>query len=130
MYYENTDGVKITVTPNYVPEHSYPDISRYLHIYNVKIENTSDSPIQILERHWVIVDGSGNREEVNGEGIIGEQPSLSPGESFEYSSGCPLTTPTGNMRGSYTIKLANGKTKKVKIPLFFLRDYDNSETLN
>ena len=122
MYCEITKNIRIEVEPAYLPEQSQPHSNYYYFSYKVKITNLRDSTVQLLNRYWLIIDGNGMSHEVKGPGVVGHQPQLSPGESFEYSSFCPLPTPTGNMRGSYEMAGENNELFDVKIPLFFLRD--------
>lgn len=121
MYSETTNEIEVSVQPFYVEERSKPDLSYFFYAYQVQIINRGTVPLQIVERHWIITDGHGHVEEVTGEGVVGLQPLLGPGETFEYTSACPLRTPTGNMRGSYILKDDEGKRTNVAIPLFFLR---------
>ena len=125
MYREITREIQIEVEPAFVPEQSHPREGYFFFSYKVRITNLGGAPTQLVSRHWVITDGNGEVHEVEGPGVIGQQPNLAPGESFEYSSYCPLPTPTGNMRGSYWMLDASGKRFPVKIPLFFLRDIRN-----
>lgn len=125
MYREISQGIEVVVEPEYVPERSFPEKNYFYFAYRVKISNLSDSIAQLMERKWVITDGFGIAHEVRGPGVIGEQPQLEPGEFFEYTSFCPLPTPTGNMRGTYRMVDEVGKEFEVKIPLFFLRDLRN-----
>jgi len=122
MYYEVTQGIRVEVEPTYVPEQSKPELNYFVFSYRVKIVNVSDKPCQLLSRHWVITDGNGTVHEVKGPGVVGHQPKLAPQEAFEYSSFCPLPTPTGNMRGTYQMVDQSEMAYDVKIPLFFLRD--------
>jgi ApaG protein len=122
MYYESTQGIEVEVTPEFIPGESNPLESRFLFSYNITIRNKGETEVQLLTRHWIITDGAGVVREVKGPGVIGEQPKLRPGEKFEYSSFCPLTTPTGNMRGTFQMVNHLGAQFDVKIPLFFLRD--------
>lgn len=123
MYRDTTRSIQIDVEPSFVPEESHPTENYYFFSYKVKITNLGDRETQLVSRHWVITDGNGETHEVEGPGVIGKQPSLAPGESFEYSSFCPLPTPTGNMRGKYwMVEEGSGERYSVRIPLFFLRD--------
>lgn len=123
MYREITNGIQIEVEPEFIPEQSKPEQGYYFFNYRVRIQNLSDNQRQLINRFWVITDGSGKKEKVYGPGVVGKQPSLAPGESFEYSSFCPLPTPTGNMRGEYEmLDLTTGEKFRARIPLFFLRD--------
>jgi len=122
MYQEITEGIEIRVEPQFVPENSNPSHHYFFFSYRVEIRNLSEQSAQLLNRHWVIRDGNGVVREVDGEGVVGHQPILNPGESFTYTSFCPLPTPTGNMRGSYEMMRADGVSVHAKIPLFFLRN--------
>jgi ApaG protein len=121
MYKEVTRGVQVTVEPTYLEEHSKPQGSQFVFAYKVKIENHGDMSVQLISRHWIITDGKGHVEEVRGPGVVGEHPKLEPGQIYEYSSFCPLPTPTGNMRGSYQMLASSGEKYDVSIPLFFFR---------
>ena len=96
-----TRGVRVQVTPRYSPEHSNPPRQEWFFLYKVRITNDGDATVQLLTRHWVITDAEGEVQEVRGPGVVGEQPILEPGQSFEYTSGCPLSTSFGSMHGSY-----------------------------
>jgi len=122
MYCEVTQGIKVEVEPKYEPEQSDPEKAQFVFSYHVKITNESAPTARLMNRHWIITDGFGRVHEVKGPGVIGEQPVLAPGESFEYSSFCPLPTPTGNMRGTYEMVDEEKRSYSVRIPLFFLRD--------
>ncbi len=118
-----THGVQIEVESRFVPENSDIDSHQFLFAYEIRITNKSDDRVQLLSRHWVITDGLGRVEEVKGPGVIGQQPWIEPGETFEYESFCPLSTPTGSMRGSYEMTSVSGtnpKTFSAEIPQFFL----------
>ena len=120
MYTETTRDIRITVRPIYLDQHSAPDENRYVWAYHVRIENDSPATVQLLTRHWVITDGRGARHSVEGEGVVGEQPVIAPGGSFDYVSGCPLATPTGAMQGSYHMIAEDGSAFDVDIPRFAL----------
>jgi ApaG protein len=122
VYREVTRNIQIDVEPAFVPEESNPEKAYFFFSYRVRITNLGEQPTQLLSRHWVITDGHGETHEVEGPGVIGKQPELEPGESFEYSSFCPLPTPTGNMRGKYWMINSKGERFSVNIPVFFLRD--------
>ena len=124
MYAETTNDIEVKVTPFFVPEQSLPEVGRYLYGYHVTITNRGQAEAKLVSRHWIITDGHSRVEEVKGEGVVGLQPLLKPGETFEYTSACPLTTPTGNMRGSYHMVDRDGRRLTVRIPLFFLRHPD------
>jgi ApaG protein len=121
MYRETTEEVQIDVRPQYHAEKSKPEAKQYFFSYLVRVTNLSDAPTQLVSRRWVITDGAGEVHEVEGPGVIGEQPWIEPGKTFEYESFCPLPTPTGNMRGHYRMERKDGKKFDAKIPLFFLR---------
>lgn len=123
MYVEETRKILVVAEPQYLPEQSRPEQSLYVYAYTVTISNRGPEAVQLLSRHWLITDGTGSTREVKGEGVIGQQPVLQPGESYQYSSFSPIATPTGNMRGSYTMKvLPSEETFQARIPLFFLRE--------
>lgn len=103
-----TRGIRIVVRPRYLPEQSAPDAGQYLFAYHITVRNEGQETVQLLSRHWVITDGEGHIEEVRGPGVVGKQPTLRPGEQFEYTSGCPLTTPVGSMRGAFTMQRLDG----------------------
>ncbi len=120
MYKAVTRGISVTVTPRYMPEESSPGESHYFFAYTVEIINTSLERVQLKTRYWKITDGEGHVQEVRGAGVVGEQPVLGPGESFSYTSGCPLTTPSGTMQGSYMMETTSGETFNAEIPAFSL----------
>ncbi|HEX7156656.1 MAG TPA: Co2+/Mg2+ efflux protein ApaG [Burkholderiaceae bacterium] len=111
---------KVSVRSRFVPERSNPADDQYLFAYTIQVANSGEVRARLLSRHWVITDGSGHVEEVRGPGVVGEQPHLSPGESFEYTSACPLPTPYGTMRGSYQCEADDGTRFDVPIPEFVL----------
>jgi ApaG protein len=115
-----TDGIRVTVKSAYRPERSQPAQRRWLFTYTVRIGNEGDAPAQLVARHWVITDATGAREEVAGEGVVGQQPRLAPGEAFEYTSFCVLETPHGSMRGSYRMIRGDGSTFDARIAPFAL----------
>lgn len=104
-----TRGVRVTVQPRYVAEQSEPDRAHYLFAYQVTIRNEGPTAVQLKSRHWIITNGEGKVEEVRGAGVVGEQPTLAPGDSFTYTSGCPLGTPVGTMHGSYQMVTEDGE---------------------
>ncbi|HQR57368.1 MAG TPA: Co2+/Mg2+ efflux protein ApaG [Burkholderiaceae bacterium] len=110
----------VDVRPQYLVEHSNPDEQRYVFAYTVTIRNTGEHTAQLISRHWIITDGNNAVEEVRGAGVVGEQPVLQPGEAFEYTSGCPLPTPVGSMRGSYQCVADDGTAFEAPIPEFVL----------
>jgi ApaG protein len=119
-YTQTTRGVRITVSPRFLPERSEPDQGRWFWAYGVTIENTGEETVTLVSRHWRIIDARNRVEDVHGPGVVGEQPVLQPGESFEYTSGCPLETPSGAMQGSYQMITASGESFDAEIPAFSL----------
>jgi ApaG protein len=110
----------VSVRPQFVPEHSEPDEDKFLFAYTVTIRNTGEIAAQLISRHWIITDANNKIEEVKGLGVVGEQPLLQPGEAFEYTSGCPIATPVGSMRGSYQCVAEDGTRFEAAIPEFVL----------
>ncbi len=115
-----TAGVRVVVRARYSPEHSAPSASRWFFLYTIQISNVGDTTVQLLNRHWTIVDGTGHTEEVHGPGVVGEQPTLEPGQAFEYTSGCPLPTPFGSMAGIFEMQRADGTGFEAEVALFQL----------
>jgi len=115
-----TDGVRVGATGYYLPDESEPDDRRFVFGYTIVIVNTGDEPVQLLTRHWVIIDALGRREEVQGDGVVGQQPRLMPGKAFKYQSFCPLKTPWGTMEGSYRLRTDSGEEFDAHIGRFFL----------
>jgi len=120
MFSEVTRDISITVRPLFLEDESSPDHNRYVWAYHVVIENHGDETVQLRTRYWRIVDATGLVQEVRGDGVIGEQPVLAPGAAYEYTSGTPLTTPSGFMGGSYQMETKTGEMFDVKIPTFSL----------
>lgn len=120
MFEATTENIKIEVHPTYFREESDPQKPIYCFRYRVKITNLSPVSVQLMHRHWIIIDGAGQTEEVQGPGVIGQQPVINPGMVFEYESFCPLSTPTGSMHGSYQMVRPNGDKLDVMIPQFLL----------
>ena len=110
----------VSVRPQYLVEHSNPDEQHYVFAYTVTIRNTGEHTAQLVSRHWIITDGNNEIEEVRGDGVVGEQPVLQPGQAFEYTSGCPLPTPVGSKRGSYQCVADDGTAFEAPIPEFVL----------
>jgi len=115
-----TDGVRVEVESQYSAEHS--TAGQWFFLYTIRITNEGDDTVQLLSRHWIIRDATGKVEEVQGPGVVGEQPVLEPGEAFEYTSGCPLTTPFGSMEGTYEMVTAGGERFDAAIAEFVLRE--------
>ena len=117
-----TQGIRVTVECRYAPEHSQPQRDQWFFLYTIRIANEGGQEVQLLSRHWVIRDATGRVEEVRGPGVVGENPVLEPGESFEYTSGCPLATPFGSMEGTYEMVTAKGERFDARIARFSLRE--------
>lgn len=126
VYEAQTAGVTVRVTPGYLPDQSSRERGRYVWSYTVEIENRGAREIQLVSRHWIITDGLNRTEEVRGAGVVGEQPSLKPGEAYRYASACPLGTPSGLMRGAYQMLTPDGEMFEVAIPQFSL-DLPNAD---
>ena len=120
MYSMITKDIEITVEPEYLADRSTPDEGRYFWAYTIEIANNGSRTVQLVSRHWIILDAHGRREEVRGAGVVGEQPILKAGETFRYTSGCPLTTPSGIMSGTYRMVDEDGRSFDVVIPTFSL----------
>lgn len=120
MYSQITRSIKVTVKPFYLEDQSSPADDHYVWAYQVRIENCGGETVQLRRRHWRITDNRGQMQEVRGPGVVGEQPVLRPGESFEYTSGTPLATPSGIMVGTYDMETREGETFAVAIPAFSL----------
>jgi ApaG protein len=120
MYSEVTNSIKISVDPIFMEDQSEPEDFHYVWAYHVSIENQGVDTVQLMRRHWHITDSQGRIHEVRGEGVVGEQPVLEPGETFEYTSGTPLATPSGFMVGSYQMVDKAGSSFSVSVPAFSL----------
>lgn len=120
MYSAETRDIRVSVDPVYLQDQSSPGDSRYVWAYRVRIENNSAETVQLRTRHWRITDSLGRRHEVRGPGVVGVEPVLMPGDSFEYTSGTPLTAPSGIMVGSYEMETPTGERFEVAIPAFSL----------
>ena len=120
MYENETRGIRISVEPDYLEDQSEPYDDHYVWAYTIRIDNTSSDVVQLKTRHWRITDSQGRTEVVNGDGVVGEQPMLFPGDVFEYTSGAPLTTPSGLMVGSYGMETMAGEHFEAAIPAFSL----------
>lgn len=117
-----TRGVRVHVASQYAPERSSPSNNQWFFLYTVKISNEGPEAVQLITRHWIITDGTGHVEEVRGPGVVGQQPTLAPGEAFEYTSGCPLPTPFGVMEGTYQMMTAGGEQFDARIAPFTLSE--------
>jgi ApaG protein len=117
-----TNNVRVEVESQYVPQRSQPFQNKWFFSYTVRITNEGDQTVQLLSRHWIITDCTGHTEEVKGAGVVGETPVLGPGETFQYTSACPLETATGVMRGTYQMVTEDGQHFDVEIAPFALRE--------
>lgn len=117
---QTTGDIVVRVSVSFLPEQSEPERGRWFWAYHIRIENKGEEPVQLLTRRWIITDGRGVQHCVEGEGVVGEQPVIQPAAAYDYVSGCPLSTPTGAMQGSYQMLVANGQTFEVAIPRFAL----------
>jgi ApaG protein len=115
-----TNGIRVSATGFYVPGESVPAEGRYLFGYRVEITNEGNAAVTLRRRHWIIIDGEGTEEEVRGDGVVGQQPRLAPGEGFKYTSYCPLTTEWGTMEGTYEFETDTGERMAAKIGRFYL----------
>ena len=120
MYSAVTREIRVQVEPVYLDDQSEPDNAQYVWAYRVQIENEGTETVQLLTRYWHITDGMGRVQEVRGAGVVGEQPVLNPGESYEYTSGTPLPTPSGIMKGSYQMSTPSGDKFDIEVPAFSL----------
>ena len=118
---QTTEGIRVSAQPFYLPEQSGGDAGRFVFTYHVRIDNVGDRAAQLVWRHWYIHDPVGGDQEVEGEGVVGQQPRLEPGESFEYQSFCVLQGPEGHMEGSYQFSRPDGTNFRARIPRFLLR---------
>ncbi len=117
-----TRGVRVNVESEYAPDLSRPHQGQWFFRYTIQIQNEGEETVQLLSRHWIIADATGHVEEVKGPGVVGKQPVLKPGEAFEYTSGCPLQTPFGSMRGSYQMVTTGGENFNIDIAPFSLAE--------
>jgi ApaG protein len=130
MYQSVTRNIEVTVKPEYLADRSSPATGEYFWAYTIEITNRGTETVQLRTRHWRITDGAGRRQEVRGPGVVGKEPVLKPGDSFEYTSGVPLPTPSGFMTGSYGMVTADGERFDIAIPTFSLDGPETKRTLN
>jgi ApaG protein len=130
MYRAVTRQIEVTVEPNFLPERSSAEQSKYFWSYTIVITNSSDETVQLRERYWIITDASGHQQHIRGEGVVGEQPVLAPGERFEYTSGVPLSTASGIMAGRYQMVSESGERFEIEVPTFSLDSPDIKRVLN
>ncbi|MFW0776662.1 MAG: Co2+/Mg2+ efflux protein ApaG [Rickettsiales bacterium] len=120
MYSCTTRNISVTVIPQYLADQSEPEDAHYVWAYTIQLENMGEETVQLINRHWHITDGNGVVQEVHGEGVIGEQPVLEPGDTYQYTSGVPLTTSSGIMKGHYEMQVDEKEMFLVEIPAFSL----------
>ena len=130
MYRAVTRKIEVKVVPRFLPERSSPDNSYFFWAYTVAITNSGSETVQLRTRHWRITDALGRLQEVKGAGVVGEEPILKAGQSFEYTSGVPLPTPSGFMTGTYGMVAADGEGFDIQIPAFSLDSVQEKRTLN
>lgn len=130
MYRAVTRNIEVTVTPRFMPDRSSPGSGHYFWAYTIEISNLGNETVQLKTRTWQITDAQGREQEVRGAGVVGEEPILGPGESFEYTSGVPLQTPSGFMAGSYGMVTADGEQFDIEIPAFSLDSGSAGRTIN
>lgn len=130
MYEQTTEGISVKVSSSFLPERSDPEEGRWMFAYTVEIVNGSPVEVQLVSRYWHITDANGRVEEVRGPGVVGEQPILSPGDSFTYTSGCPLRTSSGILKGTFRMQCDDGRFVDVGIPAFSLDAPAGQRVLN
>ncbi|KJV09677.1 ApaG [Elstera litoralis] len=130
MYSATTNAITVTVQPTFLEDQSEPQAGRFVWAYHIRINNGGNRTVQLLNRHWEITDGIGRRQEVHGTGVVGEQPVLKPGQTFEYTSGTPLTTPSGIMVGTYQMEAEDGERFDIAVPAFSLDSPHQAVRLN
>lgn len=130
MYRATTRNIEVTVTPRFLTERSSPDKGYFFWAYEIEISNRGSETVQLKTRHWKITDANGKLQEVRGAGVVGETPVLKPGESFEYTSGVPLPTPSGFMTGTYGMVTEAGENFDIEIPAFSLDSAHARRTIN
>ena len=129
-YAASTGAITVRVAPRYLPDQSDPERDYFVWAYHVRVENHGDQPVQLLARHWIITDGHGRIDEIEGDGVVGVQPLIGPGGAYDYVSGCPLPTPHGVMQGRYHMRWSDGLGLDVAIPSFRLEMPGNVAGLN
>lgn len=130
MYQAMTENIRVTVKPEFLEAQTRPEEGKYVWAYTVTVENHGHETVTLLTRHWIITDALGRRQDVRGDGVVGEQPTLAPGQKFEYTSGCPLSTPSGMMVGSYGMITSTGRPFDVAIPAFSLDSPHDRHSVN
>jgi ApaG protein len=129
-FVSHSHDIEVSVASFYLADQSAPEQGRYVWSYRIRILNEGSDNVQLLSRHWIITDGKGRVEHVRGPGVVGEQPTLAPGEAYEYVSGCPLSTPSGFMVGTYEMVREDGSTFEADIPAFPLDSPHAGQTLH
>jgi ApaG protein len=130
MYERTTRGIKVIVKPQFLDNQSRPEEDHFVWAYTITIENHGSEIVTLRTRYWKITDATGRVQEVRGEGVVGEQPTLAPGQAFKYTSGCPLPTPSGFMVGAYQMQKQDGSFFNVEIPLFSLDSPHDKHAIN
>lgn len=130
MYEETTRRITVFVEPQFLENQSKPDEGTYVWSYTIVVRNTGQETVKLLTRHWIITDAIGRKQEVRGDGVIGEQPVLKPGTQFQYTSGCPLNTSSGVMEGSYGMINEKGEQFEIAIPAFSLDSPHDKHSVN
>jgi ApaG protein len=130
MYRAVTRDIEVTVEPNFLPEKSSAEDGQFFWSYTIIITNSGGETVQLKTRHWIITDAVGRQQQIRGDGVIGEQPVLAPGERFEYTSGVPLATASGFMAGSYEMETAAGERFEIEVPAFSLDSPGGKRVLN
>jgi ApaG protein len=130
MYEQETAGMVVRVEPQFLPGESRPEEGRYVWAYTIEIENRRVDPVQLISRFWRITDENGLTQEVRGDGVIGQQPVIAPGQSFRYTSAAPLAAPSGVMVGAYSMQRGDGEAFDIQVPLFALDSPHNSKLAN
>jgi ApaG protein len=130
MYEKITRHIRVAVEPAFLDGQSEPDREHFVWSYTITLENNGPETVQLVSRHWIITDGNGRRQEVRGDGVVGEQPVLAPGDSYRYTSGCPLSTASGIMAGSYRMTTPEGEMFDIAIPAFSLDSPYHRHSLN
>jgi ApaG protein len=130
MYEQETAGMVVRVAPQFLPDESRPEDNRFVWSYTIEIENRRLDAVQLMSRYWRITDENGATQEVRGDGVIGQQPVIEPGQSFRYSSAAPLSAPSGVMMGAYSMQRGNGEAFDITVPLFALDSPHVSRLVN
>tara|TARA_Y100000590_G_scaffold405344_1_gene493573 strand:+ start:1610 stop:2002 length:393 start_codon:yes stop_codon:yes gene_type:complete len=130
MFSKTTNNINISVKPYYLEDQSIPEEHHYVWAYQITINNLGNETVQLKERYWEITESNGSKKEVKGAGVIGEQPILKPGEKYEYTSGAPLTTPSGFMEGHYKMETKEGNKFSASVPLFSLDSPHSPNQIN